>query len=97
MMYDFYVTLKVYCDACLIPRNVLKSYISTFSLEVELLACVTEHSQRISSDLRDTSGNFFDILHTQILVVIMSIRVLIIKKWCSNWTSVACHVRKGVL
>lgn len=40
-----YVTHKVYCDAYLIPRNVLKSYISTFSLEVELLDCVTVHSQ----------------------------------------------------
>lgn len=67
------VTLKVYCGACLSPRNVLKSYISTFSLEVELLDCVTEHSQRISGDLGDTSGNFFDVLHTQILVVLVVI------------------------
>lgn len=32
-------THKVYCDACLIPRSVLKYYISTSSIELELLDC----------------------------------------------------------
>lgn len=66
-------THKVYCDACWIPRSVLKSYISTSSLELELLDCLTVHSQRISSDLGDTSGNFFDILRTQIFIVLFVI------------------------
>lgn len=92
-----YITHKVYCDACLTPRNVLKSYISTFSPEVELLDCVTEPSQKISSDLRDTSGNFFDILHTQILVVIMNIRGANNKKWCSNWTFSSLSCKESVL
>lgn len=39
------VTPEVYWDACLTPRNVWKSSISAFSLEVELLDCVTVHSQ----------------------------------------------------
>lgn len=68
-----YVTHKVYCDVCLISRNVLKSYISAFSLEVELLDCVTVHSQSNFPDLGDTSGSFFDILLTQILVVLLVI------------------------
>lgn len=39
------VTPEVCWDACLTPRNVWKSSISAFSLEVELLDCVTVHSQ----------------------------------------------------